>query len=225
MKSRNSLLATGIVLAFGFAHAQAAPIFPSSYDMLNGNGTASSGTFNYWDLNYSGAGATNIDNAPLSGGLGDLTDGSIAADNWINVENLAGTGPYVGWRHILAPDPTVTFRFASPQNLDSITIYVDDSNGLGGVNVPASVDIGLEGGPFTNFVITEPPGSLPVSFTFSGLGLIGSAFDVRFNHQNEWVFVSEVTFDGTPAAVPEPATAFLVLSGIAASIFRRKRRT
>ena len=108
---------------FSNMYAHAVPISAVSYDMLNGNGVASSGNFNYWDLNYSGAGATTVDNAALSGGLGDLTDGVIASDNWINVENLAGTGPYVGWRHVVAPDPKVTFRFAGPIDLDSISQF------------------------------------------------------------------------------------------------------
>ena len=228
---RKLLFTAVALLALGRTPAQAAPIFPSTYDMLNGNGVASSGSFNYWDLNYSGAGAmTTTDNAPLSGGLGDLTDGIIATDNWLNVENLAGTGPYVGWRDgnsLLAPNPTVTFRFAGPVNLNSITIYVDDSGGAGGVSIPSSVDIGYEGFGYTNFVLVDPdPSFAPVSFTFSGLGLSGSAFDVRFNNGNEWVFASEVTFDGSPTSVPvpEPATGLLLLSGIAAGAYRRRRR-
>jgi hypothetical protein len=228
---RKLLLTAVALLALGRAPAQAAPIFPSTYDMLNGNGVASSGSFNYWDLSYSGLGGmTTIDNAPLSGGLGDLTDGIIATDNWLNVENLAGTGPYVGWRSgnsALAPNPTVTFRFAGPVNLESITIYVDDSGGAGGVSIPASVDIGYEGFGYTNFVLVDPdPSFAPVSFTFSGLALTGSSFDVRFNNGNEWVFVSEVAFDGSPTSVPvpEPATGLLLLSGIAAGAYRRRRR-
>jgi hypothetical protein len=205
--------------------ASAAPLAPSSYDMLNGNGVATGGSFNYWDLFYTGSGSTNVDNAPLSGGLGDLTDGVIAVANWNTVENGAGTGPYVGWRFAFAPNPVVTFRFPTAVFLDSITVYVDDSNGAGGVSPPASVDIGLEGGPYTNFLTPDPPGSAPTSYTFSGLGLAGSAFDVRFNNLNEWVFVSEVTFDGVIGVIPEPSTLVLACGALAAAmILRRKRR-
>ncbi|MFV2066020.1 MAG: hypothetical protein ACC645_03505 [Pirellulales bacterium] len=38
--------------------------------------------------------------ASLSGGLGDLTDGVIATENWYIVEPPDGpNGPYVGWNH------------------------------------------------------------------------------------------------------------------------------
>lgn len=222
MKDRNLLLFTAVFFA-AVPSVIAAPLSASSYDMLNGHGVASSGSFNYWDLSYTGAGATSTDNAPLSGGLGDLTDGVIPVDNWLDVENAAGTGPYVGWRAAVAANPVVTFRFAAPVSLGSITIYVDDSDGLGGVSTPASVDIGLEGGPYTNFLTPNPLGSAPTSYTFMGLGLTGSAFDVRFNHLNEWVFVSEVTFDGQLAGIPEPSSFLLAAAGL--FIVLRARRT
>src|SRR5687768_17614164 len=74
---------------------QAAPILPTSYDMLNGE----SGTFTYHDETYNGSGSTTTDLAPLSGGVGDLTNGIIAASNWF-VTELVPNGPYVGWQTI-----------------------------------------------------------------------------------------------------------------------------
>lgn len=210
------------VATFVFAPFVGAAQLPvASYDMNNGDGTASGGNYNYWDLNYSGSGATNVDNAPLSGGVGDLTDGIIATDNWLNVEVAAGTGPYVGWRVDATPQPTVTFHLASPAQIDSVTVYVDDSNNNGGVLPPASVDIGPAGGPYTNFTTPDPPGSAPTSYTFSNLGLSGSSVELRFNYLSSWVFVSEVTIDGI--AVPEPVSTCLGAIGFAALSIRRQR--
>ena len=143
----------------------AASISPISYDMLNGNGQAIGGSFNYWDKNYTGSGNTNQDNAPLSGGLGDLTDGVIATDNWLNVENVAGEGPYVGW---LSLDPTITFNFANIVNIDSVTIYVDDYNGVGAgnVRVPHSVNLSMGGASFSSGTLVDPPSSAPTSLLF-----------------------------------------------------------
>jgi hypothetical protein len=201
--------------------AMAGPLVPVSYDLLNGSGEAIGGGFNYWDLAYSGSGLTNVDGASLSGGTGDLTNGIIAVASWYLVENLEGTGPYVGWSDKITPNPAVTFRFAGPISLDAVTIYVDDANGYGAVSPPVSVDIGLEGGPSVNFLVTDPVGGDPVSYTFSGLGLTGSAVTLRFYHASEWVFVSEVTFDG---AVPEPGTFWLGLACSAVLLRAAQRR-
>jgi len=201
-----------VCTGFGLV-AFTAPITVASYDMPNGQGQASGGTFNYWDLNYSGAGATNTDGSPLTGGLGDLTDGFIALNNWSAAENAAGTGPYVGWRSGFTSNPLITFRFAGPVNIDTITFYVDDSDGDGGVTVPLSFEIGLSGGPLTTFNVADPSGSAPASYVFSGLGLSGNAVDIRLNHRTGWVFVSEVTF--ADAEVPEPKPGLLFAAGLA----------
>jgi hypothetical protein len=108
--ARLCLSASAAVLLLGMTgFASAAPLLPTSQDMPNGSGQASGGSFNYWDLSYTGAGATNVDGAALSGGLGGLTDGALAGDNWLTVENGAGTGLYTGGLDI---DPTITFNFA-----------------------------------------------------------------------------------------------------------------
>jgi hypothetical protein len=188
--------------------------------MLNGDGVATGGGFNYWDLSYNGTGSTSVDSAPLTGGLGDLTDGVIAAVRWDLVEDVSGTGPYVGWSDKATPTPLVTFRFAGPVSLNSLTIYFDDSDGYGGVSPPLSVDIGPDGGPFANYPVFDPVGGVPFSQTFSGLGLAGQAVSVQFHNSGEWVFVSEVSFDGS--TVPEPSTLWLGLGGLGLLWWRRK---
>jgi len=205
-----------VVLLLATGAATAVPLVPTSYDMFNGNGQASGGSFNYWDKNYTGMGATTVDNARLWGGLGDLTDGVIPTLNWFAVENAAGTGPYVGWRGSRLPRPTVTFRFGSSVVLDSLRVYVDDSNGAGGVTVPLQVGIGVEGGPYTYFNLVDVPASVPVDYLVPGLGLTGTAFDVQFVHRTDWLFVSEVTFDGRSSApaVPEPGSMILLGTGL-----------
>lgn len=198
----------------------AASLAPVSYDMLNGDGVATGGGFNYWDLSYNGEGSTTVDNAPLTGGRGDLTDGVIAALRWDLMENEAGTGPYVGWSDKSTPNPLVTFRFAGPVWLDVLTIYFDDSDGYGGVSPPVSVDIGLESGPFVNFAVSDPVGGVPFAQTFSGLDLAGQAISLRFHNSGEWVFVSEVSFEGD--AVPEPSTFWLAIA--VSGLFLSRRR-
>lgn len=209
---------TAIALAAGLC---AAPIAPVSYDMRNGDGQASSGSFNYWDKEYTGAGATTTDAAPLTGGLGNLTDGVVAANNWNVEENAAGTGPYVGWRQTNGV-PVVTFLFGANYAFGTMTLYLDDADGFGGVDLPASVDVLIDG-VSTNHAIFPQAGSGPKVVSINLGGRADSAVQLTLNYQNEWIFLSEVTFDGRPAEVPEPATAGLSAAGLAAALLLRQR--
>ena len=90
--------------------AVAETLHVTSYEMLNGG----SGTFHYWDWSYNGVGNKNMDYAPLSNGLGELTDGIIATDHWNSQPER-----YVGWQNM---NPAVTFHFASSDLIDSVTL-------------------------------------------------------------------------------------------------------
>ena len=148
---------------------------PDSYNMLNGN----TGSYQYWDENYTGAGCVTCDNAALSGGKGDLTDGIIATDNWLVVEAPAGNGPYVGWNI----DPTITFHWNAATSISSVTFYFDDSNGAGGVSAPSSVTVNG-----TDYAVADPAGSAPFSFTANGVSFSGNDLVVTIHRGNSWVF-------------------------------------
>lgn len=201
--------------------AGAAPISPVSYDTVNGHGSASGGSFNYWDRDYSGAGSVPPTTAPhttdgetLTGGLGDLTDGVIPTQDWNLVENLAGSGPYVGW---LLTNPVITFHFGSTVSIDTMTLYLADSN-FGGVAPPASVDI--DG---TNHAIADPAGSDPFSVSFSGLGFSGSSLTIQLFRTNAWIFLSEVTFEGAQQ-ISAPGGILLFGSALFGLGLARRRR-
>lgn len=202
-----------IVLTFVLAApAHAAPIFATSYSMLNGQ----TGSFNYWDESYTGAGSPLVDGSPLSGGLGDLTDGVIAAVGWFAAESPAGAGPYVGWTSIA---PVITFEFAPGTVVGSMTIYVDDSNGDGGVSTPSGARI--NGGAV--IPLADGATGAPLSFTFSNLNVTGPLTLELFDGAGPWIFLSEVTFDGE-RIVPEPAALVLLGLALGAVAVRRRRR-
>ena len=138
--------------------AFAAPISAATYEMYNGNGEASDPhSYNYWDREYDGIGSVSglgpktSDHEYLSGGTGNLTDGVIPGSNYHEVENLEGTGPYVGWRNY---NPVITFHFTSLTTIDTVNVFVDDDDGYGRVNLPSQVDITM-GGITRTFVIPE----------------------------------------------------------------------
>ena len=207
---RMTLLPAALVVCLAGGTASAA-VMPDSYNMLNGN----TGSYTYWDETYSGSGCVTCNNASLTGGKGDLTDGIIAADNWFVTEAPAGNGPYVGWMNL---NPTITFHWNTTVTINSVTFYLDDANGAGGVNAPASVMV--DGNLFS---IAEPVGSAPFAFTANGFSFTGNDLVVTLNRKNAWVFLSEVEFNAM--AVPEPETYALMLVGLGAiaTITRRRK--
>lgn len=63
-----------------------AGLTPDSYSMLNGNTDSS----NYWDETYTGSGCVTCDNAALTGGRGDLTDGMSRPTTCLSPKHLLG---------------------------------------------------------------------------------------------------------------------------------------
>ncbi|MDH5446378.1 MAG: PEP-CTERM sorting domain-containing protein [Gammaproteobacteria bacterium] len=187
--------------------------------MQNGD----TGSYNYWDDSYAGSGDNTVDRSYLSGGTGDLTDGIIATENWNLVESPVGPhGPYVGW-YTFRGIPSIDFHFGQNVVINSITLYVDDSNGYGGVFVPSGVNIGS-----TSYSFTDPVGSEPTALTISGLDLMVSdlsmdIFGGTANRNNTWVFISEITFDGRILSVAEPSTILLLSLGLL-GVFRVRKQ-
>lgn len=209
---------TFAALVMAAAPAFATSIAPVSYDMINGGGQASGGSYNYWDRNYSGLGSTTTDGAYLSGGLGKLTDGIVATGRWDVTANVAGTGDYVGWRDGAQTDPLITFHFTGAPTISSISIQLDNT-GYGGVYGPEDIYVDGVAQSFTN-----PSGIGTI--TLSGLSLTGNTHTLQLNQSAGWVFVSEISFDGRAgAAVPEPANWAMMLIGFGAVGAGLRRRT
>jgi hypothetical protein len=164
-------------------------IMPIAYDMLNGE----TGSYTYFDDTYDGDGNNGQPLAPLSNGLGDLTDGVIATEHW-NVTS----GPYVGW---VSVDPTITFHFAETVNIDVVTLHLDDSGGGGGVYAPDDVTITM-GDDTLVFPCSDPPGDEPFAFTLEDLALSGTTLELTIADYSTsgYMMLSEVEFYGLGAA-------------------------
>lgn len=183
-------------------------IQPLAYEMPNGE----SGAFTYFDDSYSGLGSKETALSPLSGGVGDLTDGIAATENWFTDPSL-----YVGWRTV---DPTISFYLPQGTTLSKIIVHVDDSNGAGGVFTPESVEV-RSGNVIVSKTLADPRRSRPLAIDFPSLALTDQRVDVTINRRiGAWVMVSEVEFYGV--TVPGPAT--LALPCAAALLAARRRR-
>jgi len=162
-------------------------VMPTAYDMLNGE----TGTYTYFDDTYNGQGNNQQALAPLSGGVGDLTNGVIATQNW-----NATPAPYVGWRSI---DPTITFHFAYRTRIERIVLHLDDSNGSGGVYPPVDVTVTVEGIPRV-FPVTDPAGGQPFAFSIDNLDYRCDTLQIQLADRNSsrYMMLSEVEFYGGP---------------------------
>jgi hypothetical protein len=208
-------LIVGVMAAVPLAEASALTV--TSYSMNNG----AHGTFNYRDFTYSNcAGVCDITNSSLSGGTGKLTDGVFPTQSWYQYGEAT---PWVGWDGNQGQsNPVVTFNFGGIVDIDSITVWVDNSIGAGGVWHPASISVdGI------NFLLPLDSGDpLPRAYTFSGLDIIGSSVTLQFSQQLSypWLMVGEVSFEGA-TAVPEPTTLSLIGLALAGFGFSRRRQT
>ena len=220
-RTARSLFALTALAACATA-AQSAALTVSSYDMPNGDGKAQGSTYNsynYWDGTYTGSGDTTMDGLSgsfLRGGTGALTDGVIATAPWYDVSNTEGTGEYVGWR----ASPTITFHFANPVTIDTITLYADNSN-RGGVTPPSAVVV--DGTSFDNSSYPlDFPDSQPI--TLSGLHIVGNSVTLTLVDPTSWIFLSEIQFDGLTTAVPEAGNLAMMLAGLGLLGWASRRR-
>ena len=214
-RTARSLFALTALVACATA-AQSAALTVSSYDMPNGDGQAHGGTYNYWDGTYTGSGDTTVDGSFLQGGTGALTNGVIATDPWYDVSNTAGVGEYVGWRS----SPTITFHFANPVTINSITLYADYSNS-GGVTAPSAVVV--DGTTFDNSnYLLSFPGPQPI--TISGLDIVGSSVTMTLVDPTYWIFLTEIQFDGLVTTVPEAGNLAMMLAGLGLLGWASRRR-
>lgn len=211
------------LLAMGTLQAAATPLVAASYDTKNGD-VSSIGTSLRDDTYAGGTGNPAVAYANLSGGRGDLTDGTIASGNW-NVTPL----PFVGWRDSVLPSPTLTFHFGDAVHLDQVQIHMNKGYSpssvdfqMGGVSRNVVVDMGVTGGA-NDWVV------------FPGLDLTGDSLFVRLNDRpaeiiggnflsRDWILVGEFGFEGT--VVPEPGTGLLMGIGLlAAAGFSRRHES
>jgi hypothetical protein len=159
----------------------AEPLVASAYSMRNGE----VGDFTYLDDLYTGdGGATAL--SQLTGGVGDLTDGVVAAQSW-----RSEPGPYVGWG---STDPVVAFHFCGPVQVEAVSVYVDAPVGDDG-NVRAPSEVHLLMGGETVVHPVSVPAEGPVEIRLDGLDLVGRSLEITLVRQG-WIMLSEVSFRG-----------------------------
>lgn len=203
-----SKAAVALAIVAGLAtSAQAHVITVTSYEGPNGQGMAAGGWKNYWDLLYNGQGNTSTDSAPLSGGVGDLTDGVTTDLNWSDAENHEGTGPYVGWKTF---DPLLKFNLAETAVVRQVRVHVDNSWN-GGVALPSAIAVTIAGVE-TLFPVSQDTTNLAPRWVEVNVPLnlpAVSTLTVQLFRGDQWVFADEIQIMG----VPEPTWLGWIAAG------------
>ena len=143
---RSSFLIAFLGIVLGSTAATAGLVTVSSYEMNNGNGTFSLGTYEYLDGAYAGtspAANSVTEQAPLTGGTGVLTNGIAPTTDYTQ-----GPQQYVGWKYT---DPVINFFLKPGSQVSEISLYfanplqVPDTLAGGLVGVPGQVTLSIGG--------------------------------------------------------------------------------
>ncbi len=173
--------------------------------------------------------------------LTKLTDGIIGRTNGGGAANI-DSGQWVGFPEDVfgvdtgTPHPGVTFDLGEEFSLAEIWVDYMAAGGNAGVEAPDSVDVSFSndginfGDPltFTGFNDQDTAGNNFFSRRLI-VDLDGTAaqyINLSFNNDNQWTFLSEVTFVAQPTAViPEPTSLSLLGLGLCgfAGLRRRQR--
>lgn len=200
---KHTLAAATAVLATA-ASAQVVRVW--SYEGPNGE---SSRTADFWDDTYTFRDGTMpvLDSlSPLSGGLGQLTDGIVGVDDW-RVD--LGNGPWfewVGWR---TPSPTLIFDLGWVRPVTGVSVFVNNA-GIGAERLYESLSV--------RFSEDKVSWAFPETFTTTtaerndpSARYIDELFaaqrtaryvEVTFIDSDPlaWIFIAEVSFIPTPSA-------------------------
>ena len=156
----------------------------------------------------------------------ELTDGVDQTIAWSSGATITASDvrPLVGW---LNRNPSVQFNFGSFQLIDSVTVWIADSDNAAGVGLPNSVTVRTPDNSLSRTFTIDMPIDPTVSGTTVPIILDQLAFTtdtliVEASRNSQWTMFSEVQFSDT-SAVPEPSTSIL-LTGLLGSVLLFRRR-
>ncbi len=138
--------------------------------------------------------------------------------------NANDVAELVGWQNV---NPTITFTFAAPVTIRSVTTWLADSEGSAGVGLPVSVTLSDTEGFSQVFPVENPPGNgSTVPITFGGFEITTDTFAITLNRDQQWTMASEMQFFDTAVAIPEPSSAAFTLGAVAlVGVAAGRRRT
>ncbi|GAA0856680.1 discoidin domain-containing protein [Aliiglaciecola litoralis] len=187
-----------------------------------------------WLFTYLIASSVNAGVISISNVTASSTWSTYNVDNLINGSGLIGSlhsGEYTGkWMTNNTVTGSLLFDFGSVFDLTSSSIW-NYGNGCCGIDRSVkdlSAEYSIDGITFFaigDFILNQPVGD---PFASETIALNASAQYIRFNlnsnYGSAYTGLSEVQFNGTAAAVPEPTSFVLLALGIAGLGFSRKKK-
>jgi len=162
------------------------------YQMPQGN--TGGGRYNFTDSSYDGFTKNNF----LSAGLGMLTDGKLAP------EDYAATDGWIGWNEKFTPTPYIIFEFLNIRIFRSMTLHcnVRDRTKIK-LFSKVVVSFNVDGVSFNASRTYEPEnvssglGGMNYNVTIDLCQHIGKLMKLNFTYMyaEGWILISEVTFD------------------------------
>lgn len=152
-----------------------------------------------------------------NGTTGQLTDGVSANSDWQATDGFNRPGPNVGWSLI---NPVIQFDFDQDYDFSNLVMNFQDGQGIAGVGIPDSVTVNGVTSPMLTGGNTV--GALNATVDLSSLTPTDQ-LTVTVNRGFQWTFLSEFTFSTAAPAVPVPAGLPLLLTGLGAFAWLRRR--
>lgn len=163
-----------------------------TYKMPQGN--IRGGKYNFTDSSYDGY----IKNHFLSAGLGMLTDGKLAPEDYVDSDGLG----WVGWNAKYTPTPYIIFEFLDTGIFRSMTLHcnVRDRTKIK-LFSKVVISFNVDGVSFDASVTYKPKsvssGSswMNHNVTIDLCQHIGKSVKLNFTYTGDWILISEVTFN------------------------------
>ena len=150
--------------------------------------------YNFTDSSYDGFTKDNV----LSHGLGMLTDGHMAPDNYTVTDGLG----WIGWNAEVTPIPYIIFEFLNTRIFHSMTIHC---------NVKDAVEIKLflevtasfsedddtfdESRTHKPKQVSSGSGWKNYNVTIDLCNHVGKKLKLNFTYAGHWILISEITFN------------------------------
>ena len=157
-------------------------------------GNTRGGRYNFTDSSYDGF----TKNHFLSGGLGMLTDGKLAPEDYATAGGLG----WIGWNAKYTPTPYIIFEFLDTRIFTFVTLHCNVRDGTKiRLFSKVVVSFNVDGVSFDALMIYEPKtvssGSSWINYnvTIDLCRHIGKFIKLNFVYAGHWILISEVTFD------------------------------